>query len=86
MDEVAGFDKADYPLRPVACDIWDGHIFINLSDASAAAGGSDSATCRDRFAPWRMQDLRLVHRDRVRRRAPTGSWWCRTTTSACTAR
>jgi len=32
MDEAVGFTKADYPLRPVACETWDGHIFINLSD------------------------------------------------------
>jgi len=35
MDDAAGFDKGDYPLRTVACDTWDGHIFINLSDAPA---------------------------------------------------
>src|SRR5688572_4048531 len=27
MDEVADFDRADFPLRPVACEVWDGHIF-----------------------------------------------------------
>ncbi|MEO7134289.1 MAG: Rieske (2Fe-2S) protein, partial [Vicinamibacterales bacterium] len=32
MDEVAGFDRGDYPLREVACEVWDGHIFVNLSD------------------------------------------------------
>jgi Rieske 2Fe-2S family protein len=27
-----GFDKADYPLYPVAVSIWRGFVFINLSD------------------------------------------------------
>ncbi len=31
MDEVDGFDRSEYPLRRVACETWDGHIFINLS-------------------------------------------------------
>src|SRR5262249_44897759 len=26
-----GFSRADYPLHSVAVEIWDGHIFINLS-------------------------------------------------------
>ncbi len=61
MDEVDGFDRALYPLRPVACDTWDGHIFINL--ASHPVRLSDQlADLPSRFAPWRMQDLRRAHR------------------------
>jgi Rieske 2Fe-2S family protein len=30
MDEVPGFDKADYSLHPVNIGIWEGFIFVNL--------------------------------------------------------
>ena len=33
MDEVPGFDKADYSLRPVNIGIWEGFIFVNLADS-----------------------------------------------------
>ena len=33
MDEVPGFDKADYSLRPVNLGIWEGFIFVNLADS-----------------------------------------------------
>ena len=65
MDEVDGFDRADYPLRGVACDTWDGHIFINLAPESASGPAPLREQLADlpaRFAPWRMLDLRLAHR------------------------
>jgi Rieske 2Fe-2S family protein len=30
MDEVPGFDKADFPLHPVNLGLWEGFIFVNL--------------------------------------------------------
>jgi Rieske 2Fe-2S family protein len=32
MDEVPGFDKADYSLHPVNLGIWEGFIFVNLTN------------------------------------------------------
>jgi len=61
MDEARGFDKADYPLRPVACDTWDGHLFINLSDAPRPLLEQVHGL-PERFAPWGMADLRMAHR------------------------
>ena len=29
-DECFGIDKADYGLKPVRCEVWDGFIFVNL--------------------------------------------------------
>jgi len=55
------FDKGDYPLRPVACETWDGHIFINLSSAPRPLLEQVHGL-PERFAPWGMQDLRMVHR------------------------
>jgi glycine betaine catabolism A len=64
MDDVPGFDKRDYPLTPIACEVWDGHVFVNL-DPQAAARSPLSAQLGqlcERFRPWRMEELRLVHR------------------------
>src|SRR3984893_17417958 len=33
MDEIPGFDKADYSLNPVSLAIWEGFIFVNLAEA-----------------------------------------------------
>jgi Rieske 2Fe-2S family protein len=60
MDE-AGFSRHDYPLHPVACDVWDGHVFINLSPPADSLAGQ-LAGLPEKFAPWRMQELRLHKR------------------------
>ena len=62
MDEVPHFAKADYPLQTVHADVWDGHIFINLSRDTPAPLREQLATLPEKFTPWRMQDLRLGHR------------------------
>jgi glycine betaine catabolism A len=33
MDEVSGFDKADYSLRAVNLAMWEGFVFVNLGDS-----------------------------------------------------
>jgi Rieske 2Fe-2S family protein len=61
MEEVAGFSRDDYPLRAVGCEVWDGHVFINLSEARTPLTNQ----LRDlpaRFAPWRMHELRMACR------------------------
>jgi Rieske 2Fe-2S family protein len=61
MDAVEGFTREDYPLRGVACDVWDGHVFVNLAGSSPSLADQ----LRDlpaRFAPWRMRELRMVRR------------------------
>ena len=62
MDEVAHFAKADYPLHRVHTSVWDGHIFINLSRHAPAPLREQLADLPEKFAPWRMQDLRLGRR------------------------
>jgi len=63
MEQVEGFDEADYPLRRVATAVWDGHVFVNLADEPSSfaehLGGLDR-----RFAPWGMADLVGVERRR----------------------
>jgi len=61
MDEVPNFDKADYPLHDIHADTWDGHVFINLSNNPTPLR-AQLAELPAKFAPWRMQDLRLGHR------------------------
>jgi Rieske 2Fe-2S family protein len=61
MEKVAGFAEGDYPLQPVATAIWDGHIFINLSER-ARPFSEHVASLPAKFEPWGMADLRLVER------------------------
>ncbi len=65
------FRKDDYPLHRAGCEVWDGHIFIDLSRAALPASPAAPAVpgLRDqladlpaRFAAWRMADLRLGRR------------------------
>jgi Rieske 2Fe-2S family protein len=77
MDEVPGFDKADYPLHRVNLGLWEGFIFVNLNDGEARL--RSEATARQRsgdlislerwFAPlegkfshWNMSILRPAKR------------------------
>ncbi|MEX2662847.1 MAG: aromatic ring-hydroxylating dioxygenase subunit alpha [Vicinamibacterales bacterium] len=62
MDEVPHFSKADYPLHRVHADVWDGHIFINLSRETPPPLREQLADLPSKFTAWRMQDLRLGHR------------------------
>ncbi len=57
FEEGEGFRKADFGLKPVACDVWDGLIFLNLSGphTSLADQLGDLPT---RFAAWGMGELR----------------------------
>jgi Rieske 2Fe-2S family protein len=61
MEDAEGFEKADYPLRKVSCEEWDGHVFINL-EANASPLTDQLRDLPDRFAPWGMRDLKMVHR------------------------
>ena len=36
MTDVSGFDRADFPLHPVALAEWQGFLFVNLSEAPQA--------------------------------------------------
>jgi Rieske 2Fe-2S family protein len=63
MEEVPHFRKEAYPLHRVHADVWDGHIFINLSSDTPRTSLQDQlGPLREKFVPWRMQDLRLGHR------------------------
>lgn len=61
MDKVEGFREADFPLRRVAVETWDGHVFVNLAERPAPLA-AQLTTLVDRFRPWRMEELRRVER------------------------
>jgi Rieske 2Fe-2S family protein len=57
----AGFHREEYPLHVVQIDSWDGHIFLNLS-AQGQPLASQLGDLPQKFAPWKMQELRLYKR------------------------
>jgi Rieske 2Fe-2S family protein len=56
MADVAGFDRADYPLVPVALTQWEGFVFLNFADPAPAFDEAFAAIL-DRFTPWRLPRL-----------------------------
>jgi glycine betaine catabolism A len=61
MDEVPGFDKADYSLRTVNLALWEGFIFINL-DENAMPLEEWFAPLKGKFSHWNMSILRPAKR------------------------
>ena len=61
MEEVPHFRKQDYPLHRAHADVWDGHVFLNIS-ADPPTLRTQLADLPDKFTEWRMQDLRLGQR------------------------
>jgi len=61
MDEVPHFRKEDYTLMGVSVGLWDGHIFLNLSEDPRPLE-AQLADLPQRFQSWEMATLRLGHR------------------------
>src|SRR5438034_3905894 len=61
MDQVPGFDKADYSLRAVNLALWEGFIFINL-DEDAMSLDEWFAPLNGKFSHWNMSILRPANR------------------------
>src|SRR5437762_2239627 len=61
MDEVPGFEKADYSLRAVNLALWEGFIFINL-DEDAMSLDEWFAPLNGKFSHWNMSILRPAKR------------------------
>ncbi len=60
MDE-SGFRCEDFPLHRVHTFVWDGHLFLNLAqEAEPFLQRIDDLPVR--FAPWRMNELRMHRR------------------------
>ena len=71
-----GFSKDDYPLHRAGCEVWDGHVFMQLGQESRGQEGrgqgrgqggrtdlrSQLEDLPERFAAWQVADLRLGRR------------------------
>ena len=60
MAEVEGFERADYPLRPVAVESWQGFLFVHLA-ADPPPLAETLAALEGRFGAWRLPELVSVH-------------------------
>ena len=60
MQGVPGFDRADYPLRPVALATWEGFVFVNLA-AEPMPFAAALPALQSRFGHWRLVELAAVH-------------------------
>ena len=61
MDEVEGFNKEQYSLRPVQAGTWEGFIFVNLA-AQPVALEEWFAPLKDKFSQWNLPRLRSAKR------------------------
>ncbi|MFZ3373996.1 MAG: aromatic ring-hydroxylating dioxygenase subunit alpha [Chthoniobacterales bacterium] len=61
MDEVAGFDKAEYSLHPVNLALWEGFIFVNLKKNPLPLE-KWFAPLNKKFSHWNMSILRPAKR------------------------
>lgn len=59
--EEDGFRREDYPLHRVAIADWDGHLFLNLGKNPAPLT-EQLGDLPQKFAAWKMQELRLHRR------------------------
>ena len=73
MDETAGFNKAEYPLKPARLGLWEGFIFLNLADISTRHGGQPAPgdyrslekwlePLNGKFSPWKLSSLHSAKR------------------------
>ncbi|HTQ95936.1 MAG TPA: aromatic ring-hydroxylating dioxygenase subunit alpha [Candidatus Acidoferrum sp.] len=56
------FKKEEYPLHEAKVDVWDGHIFLNLS-REPNSFREQLADLPGKFAPWGMEDLRVYKKE-----------------------
>jgi glycine betaine catabolism A len=57
----SNFDASDYPLHRVRSSIWEGHIFLHFGHAPHPLAAQLNGLL-DKFADWRMHELRLHRR------------------------
>lgn len=57
MEGTANFQKSDFPLKAVRAGVWDGFVWVNTSNDGPSLDGQ-LADLPQKFAPWRMGELR----------------------------
>lgn len=60
MDDPS-FCREDFPLTEIALEVWDGHVFLHFG-AERSPLAHHLGELPAKFAPWRMDDLRLGRR------------------------
>jgi glycine betaine catabolism A len=60
MQGVAGFDKADWGLKPAALAEWCGFLFVNVADHPQPFASALPALT-GKFAHWPLSELRSIH-------------------------
>ena len=61
MDEVQGFNKADYSLHAVNLALWEGFVFVNLADSPTPLE-EWLAPLAGKFSHWNLPKLRSAKR------------------------
>lgn len=61
MDDLPHFRKSDWPLKQAALAEWDGHLFARLAPEGPTLA-DQLGDLPEKFAAWRMADLRRAHR------------------------
>ncbi|MEP6809153.1 MAG: aromatic ring-hydroxylating dioxygenase subunit alpha [Chthoniobacterales bacterium] len=61
MSEVPGFAKADYSLRSVRAEVWEGFVFVALAEAARPLA-EVFAPLSGKFADWNLPTLRPARR------------------------
>ena len=61
MTEVSGFDKCDYPLHPAALAVWEGGLFVNLSQNPEPFEVAWKPLL-DKLGAWELPNLEVAHR------------------------
>jgi glycine betaine catabolism A len=61
MEEVADFNKADWPLLPAHLVEWEGFLFLNLAEEPEPFAAV-YAPLLDKFRQWQLSDLQTVRR------------------------
>lgn len=57
----SSFVREDFPLHEIATAIWDGHVFLHMGTRPEPLA-KHLAELPAKFAPWRMEELRLHRR------------------------
>ncbi len=60
MQDVQGFDRAEFPLHTVALENWQGFLFVNLA-AEPVPFSEALGPLVGKFEHWRLPELRSVH-------------------------
>lgn len=61
MDEVRGFDRENYSLRPVNLAVWEGFIFVNLGESPISLE-EWFRPLAGKFSEWNLPQLRSAKR------------------------